>query len=260
MKTTILCMSVISAIIAFSSCKKENQVIPIAALVASKTTAISIGEPVTFTTSRLAVTDSVTWSVSPDSNVIIRASDTVALFSFKQPGQYTVTARSKGQSKSQVVTVSSTIYNFTGSKDSTYTNLYDSTSYGLKDSIAALTGDQIKITPAFDTTGNVSLYAVTVKSYLYFNNYLISDLNFSNNTSTINYTGVYIPAQSNGIAGQQAAFTKNFVIGSVNGTYNLIINLNGVTYKGTYTKSGNTATFIWPYNSGITISPLTITK
>ena len=252
MKTTILCMSVISAIIAFSSCKKEDQTTPIATLLASKTTAILIGEPITFKSSRIAETDSVTWSVTPDSNVTVRASATMALIYFKQRGQYTVTAKSKGISTSQIVTVSSAIYDSTGSKDST--------SYGLRDSIAALKGDQIKITPTFDTTGNVRLYAVTTKSYMYLNNNLISDLSFSANTSTINYTGVYIPSQSNGIAGQQAAFTQNFIMDSLNGTYNLIINLNSVTYKGSYTKSGNTTTFTWPYTGGVTISPLTITK
>ena len=249
MKTTILCMSVISAIIAFSSCKKEDQVTPIATLLASKTTAISIGEPISFSATGKTGTDSISWSVTPASSATISPSSNLAFISFKQQGKYTVTAKSNGFLASQVVTVTNNVY----VSSTTTSNNGD-------ESIVALTGDQIKITPSFDTTGNVKLYAVTTKSYKYLNNILISDSSFSGNTSTINYTGVYIPSQSNGIAGQQAAFTNNLIKDSVNGTYNLIINLNSVTYKGSYTKSGNTTTFTWPYTSGVTISPLTITK
>ena len=244
MKTTILCMSVISAIFTFSSCKKDDQATQIATLTASKTTAIATGESVTFKTSKKAATDSVNWSVTPASGATIIASDTLAFISFKQLGQYTVTAKSNGLSSSKIVTVSIQIPASAGSKDST----------------AVLNGDQIKLTPKFDSAGNISLYAVTTKSYLYLNNYLISDLNFSNNTSTINYTGVFIPAQLNAINGQQAAFTKNIVTASVDGTYNLLINLNGITYKGSYVKSGNTVKFTWTYTSGVTFSLLTITK
>jgi len=45
-----------------------------------------------------------------------------------------------------------------------------------------------------------------------------------------------------------------------NGTYDLIFQLNGTEYKGSFIATDSDVTIAWPAKSGVTISPLTIQK
>ncbi|HEX6429220.1 MAG TPA: hypothetical protein VF008_16095 [Niastella sp.] len=128
-----------------------------------------------------------------------------------------------------------------------------------RDTILPLTADQIHITPSKIDSGGVSglaLSAITANNYPCSNNYLLTGLATFGGNYTLFFPGVNIPANcSGGLA--QAQGTRTLF--SVNdGSHVFKVVLNGITYTGSFVKTGSQYTFTWPYTSGVTISPLTI--
>jgi hypothetical protein len=148
--------------------------------------------------------------------------------------------------------------------DSTITDTTrtDSSGHGggiKRDTILPLTADQIHITPSKIDSGGVSglaLSAITANNYPCSNNYLLTGLATFGGNYTLFFPGVNIPANcSGGLAQAQGART----LFSVNdGSHVFKVVLNGITYTGSFVKTGSQYTFTWPYTSGVTISPLTI--
>jgi hypothetical protein len=130
---------------------------------------------------------------------------------------------------------------------------------GIRDTILSLTGDQIHLTLAKIDTGSLSglaVAAITANNYPCSNHSLVTGLTTTGGDYTLNFSGVKIPAYCTG-APTKARSTK--VLYPVqDGTHVFNVLLNGVTYTGSFVKTGNQYTFTWPYTSGVTISPLTI--
>jgi hypothetical protein len=135
-----------------------------------------------------------------------------------------------------------------------------------------LTGDQITVMTHYQKgpiTDSVYLWfsAMTSNKYPCGN----SELKFTNaldasNNFSINFTDVeqfatctaiasYIPTRKPIMFAQHTANPY-----MVNGTYPLVITLNGTTYTGSITITTTTITFNWIYTTGIIITPTVITR
>ena len=135
----------------------------------------------------------------------------------------------------------------------------DTTSGGTATTVA-LTGDQIRITPSLisDTANYIYITSETLNNYNCLNNTLMTVVNSSASSQTVEYTGVLIPAAAYCNAGQKKATITNVLYLPTNGTYNFVVKLNGTSYTCSVVKNGNSITFSWPYTSGVTISPLSL--
>lgn len=135
----------------------------------------------------------------------------------------------------------------------------DTTSGGTATTVA-LTGDQIRITPSLitDTANYIYITSETLNTYDCLNNTLLSVVNSSTSSQTVEYTGVLIPAAAYCNAGQKKAAITNVLYLPTNGTYSFSVKLNSTVYTGSVVKNGNNITFSWPYTSGVTISPLSL--
>ena len=252
MKKVIVFAAVTMLAISFTACKKDSATATPGAVVltASKTTSIKQGEPVIFKAVATLGTDTVKWVVTPTANTQVNASGAAASILFKQKGQYVITAIVGANRASSTVNVTDSVYNGSdaGSPTTTYTTV-------------ALTGDQLTLTPAVSDSGNyISISTLTKNAYSCLNNFLQTKVTSSANAYSINYTGVSIPNGAACTAGQIKAASFAYLYSPVNGKYNFSVQVNGITYNGSYTKAGNSYTFTWPYTSGVIISPLTVTK
>jgi hypothetical protein len=129
----------------------------------------------------------------------------------------------------------------------------------IRDTLVALTGDQIHLTPLKIDSGSLSglaIAAITANDYPCLNNFLVSGLTNSGGDYTLNFSGVNIPRYCSG--GQTKARSTKVLYPVQDGTHVFKVLLNGITYTGSFVKTGNQYTFTWPYTSGVTISPLTI--
>ncbi len=56
-------------------------------------------------------------------------------------------------------------------------------------------------------------------------------------------------------------FPEQYLTGPpAQGTYQISVMVNQVNYQGSFTVTATGITFNWPYTSGVTISPLQVTK
>ena len=256
----IACLSV-----AFYSCKKDKTHNP-EVLTASKTTGIQKGEPVLFTLTGAPAGSIVNWSVFPaNAQLDATNSDTIESVLFVQSGQYTVTAIINNVTVTSVVTVVDISYKSPGnpSYNPNWSDLYDTVSVAI--------GDNLRITPSAKGD-SLALTAITDNSYSCINNYL--NVFFypynSYNSSLSEYTAAFlleytvaIPKSAGCLGGEKKASSTFWIyIPSDNSPHYIDVFINSHGYSGTVTRSndGNTYTFIWSNTSGVTLSPLTVTR
>lgn len=237
----------LAAALTIGSCKKDNSTTSTStgtgSLQASKTTAIKQNEPVAFRFNNPPAGATVSWSVSPASTAQITSKADSAIILFTASGSYTVSAKAGSQTMTTVVSVN----------DSVYTAVTYST--------VALTSDNIALTPAvYDTLGQYGLMisAQTAKSYTGNANFLNVNATYSAMQDSLSFTGVSTPSTTQ--TGQSPATAKLATPRKQDGTYTFKVMLNGTLYFGSYVKSGGKFTFTWPYSSGVTISPLTVSN
>ena len=150
------------------------------------------------------------------------------------------------------------------------TTHHDTTVVSNQDTTILLLGDRLLITPSVlpqpdstITSPALFLNTTTTNSYPNANAQLLTTSTSLNTGNVVNgihldYKGVFLPG---GVTSGTSKPTKSLSYGSLtDGTYSLVISVNGLTYTGSFVKSGNTYTFTWPYTSGVIISPLTVTK
>ncbi len=293
MKKLIALLVVAIAITTFS-CKKNSDVQSSGSslqLAATKITHIGKKEPVTFSVTN-STNAAVVWKALPPKGVTYSVVGNKAYMRFTIPGSYKVYASVGANMDSTIVTIDSTI--FTGDTTLPGTNMpmdtswhaptdsttipvdtshHDTTVVSNRDTTISLLRDQLAITPFVYAdsipTDSITLIlnTITTNSYPSSSPQLIDVpyFNFNNTTNKvdiqIDYKNVLLPG---GVANYSSKATKtdrlSFSGVGSDGTYNLIITLNGSTYSGSVIKSGNTFTFTWPYTTGVTISPLTVTK
>lgn len=241
---------VLLATAGFIACQKENRN-DIVNLNASKTSSIKKNEPVVFSINAPAGS-TVVWSVTPPAGVTIYDSANLATILFSNPGNYTVSAVAGGQTATRLINViDSSFQDTTGGGGSG----------GGGDTTLPLTGDSVILTMSkrTDSTGGSSLMinAITYNSYNCLNNQLLTSANSSSGNYAVDFNGVFVPGTANCTPGTKKAGSVITFSGIPDGTHNFKVKLNGVTYSGSFTKTGSSYSFTWPVSPGVTLSPLT---
>lgn len=246
MKTKIVIAAFAAMLLGFASCSKDENEMTRSALDASKTEQIKLGEPVNFTFSQVQGQSPVNWSVMPDNNIQINASGNKASILFGNPGFYNVNA-SYGELRGSVeVTVQDSVYNPGGGDP--YFN-------------EPLTDDQIFITVTrYDSMGvsGLDFRYITEKKYDCLNHTLMFDNLFSGQDLKVVFNSVFIPSEEFCLEGQDYASGGTAWYPVAEGGHGFEVVLDGVTYTGSFIKTGSTYTFTWPYNSGVTLTPLVL--
>lgn len=269
MKKILIPILLFASIVGYLSCQKDHSSDP-APVAAEKTEGIKKGEPIVFKVDA----QNAQWAVSPGT-AKITANGNMATILFAKAGSYTVTATS-GYSIARVsvnVTDSSWCTDSTQHCDST---IIDTCLYGncppvdtiphtdtipRKDSTYALTNDKIIIFPYEIDTAGVSglvLRSSTLRLYPCNNKILYTYLTTSGTPAnyTVTYTGVRVWANCSGIMSPAMSTIKLYPV--QDGTHTLTVVVNGITYTGSFTKTGHHYAFNWPYTSGVEFSHLTI--
>jgi hypothetical protein len=236
----------IAAVVGFSSCKNESNEIPTKTLEMSKSSKIKIGEPVTVNTTTVGSTTADAWSVTPSGFSKVVTSGTSAAISFTKSGNYVVSVKSASGVYSSSVNVQDSIYNPGVSRSSV---------------ISPTTNDQLTIKPILlpaDSITGVMLEAKTTNQYDCLNNVLLYKSEHVGADFNITFNGVQTP--ENGIVGKSQSVAYLYLAPLKEGSQNFHITFNQVVYSGSVLKAGNSYTFTWPYTSGVTISPLSVSK
>jgi hypothetical protein len=239
------------------SCAKDPQIdIQQKPTIVFSKSSVKIGEPLYVTSSGGPAGTTVQWTTGTNGHVWPSANSDTATFLFTSPGTY------------QVKAVFHSGSNMTG-YDSSNTNitvidsLFTDTSTAHCDVIIQKTltaDDQISLTPvSFSDTGLIFV-AHTQNAYPHSpildcgGNLPPSGGSFECDIkSTLLFAcfGSTLPSPAVGIV----SFTSVTI-----GTFPLIFKLNGTSYSGSLMVTNTQATITWSYNSGVTISPLTIQK
>jgi hypothetical protein len=245
MKTNILIVALATLLLGFTSCNKNENEPTIQGVNASKTSDIKKGEPVNFTFNQAPAESAVLWSVTPDDNVQITEAGNSAAVLFTNPGSYSVKAVYGALQGSVDVIVEDSIFDPGG----------DTPTY------EPLTGDQIFITVSrYDSMGNGGLdfRFITEKKYNCLNHTLLLGNEFTGQDLKVVFNSVFIPSAEYCTEGEDFATGGTAWYPIEDGTHGLEVFLDGVTYNGSFVKSGSTYTFTWPYTSGVTLTPLII--
>jgi hypothetical protein len=272
MKRLLIPFLLMTAVTGYMSCQKEHSSDP-TSVSAAKTEGIKKGEPVNFSvqnTSGFATK----WSVSPSANVILTSEGDKATVYFRRSGSYSVLANMGGNVQRIMVNVSDSSYCDSLRRDSVCgfptdtiphnpgdTTRPDSTCKNCvpHDSTFALTYDHINITPVRVDTGGVSGLAIRATTRNFYScsfNNLITGFSGSNGSYNLTYSGVFVPGGCTGLPVQ--ATSTRILYPVTDGTHAFNVNVSGIIYTGSFTKSGTHYNFNWSDSSKVTISPLII--
>ena len=245
MKTKIVIAAIAAVLLGFTSCKKDGNEPTLQGVNASKTSDIKKGEPVNFSFTAAPGQSTVLWNVVPASDAEIISSGNNASILFSNAGLYTVNAVYGELRGSVDVIVEDSIYDpEPGGGDNP---IYES-----------LTGDQIFITVTrMDSMGlgGLDFRYITEKKYNCLNHTLLFGNEFTGQDLKVVFNAVYIPSGEFCIPGEDYASGGTAWYPIEDGSHGLEIFLDGITYTGSFVKSGSTYTFTWPYTSGVIITP-----
>jgi hypothetical protein len=271
------------------ACQKEKSIItPDVISKTAGTQTLQKGEPLAIELKNVPPTSNIAWAVFPLKNIHLVADKNKARITFNSVGTFTITARLMSATDTSIVYCDTVIVGDTtnpgGPVDTTHYcdsivhtpggdtvyhipcdtiphNPGDTTSH--QGTYIDVTNDQLVITPLLMDSGLV-FNARTVNSYNCLNAYLQS-ANYSSDTTGIyvSYSAVFVPPAASCAPGQSVARTGNYILNyTQDGIYDVHIQKGSVTYSGTLTvsSSGAVYTFNWPYSSGVTISPTSLTR
>ena len=232
-------------LLGFASCNKDENTADQSNLMASKTAEIKLGEPVNFTLTPAPDAGQVNWSVMPGENVQINAVANKASILFRSAGTFSVRATYGDLGDSVIVIVEDSLYNPGGGEP-----VYE-----------PLSGDQIFITVSrLDSMGisGLDFNYVTDQLYSCLNHTLLYSNDFYGDGLKVVFNSVFIPAEEYCTAGEDHAYGGTAWYPIEEGSHVFEVFLDGTTYTGSFVKSGSTYTFTWPYESGVTLTPLII--
>jgi len=195
----------------------------------------------------------VKWTTYPSVNTVVSPANNQAAAIFAQPGVYHITA---------------SYYNLSDT-----TTAYDSSSapVTVNDSIVttpvadgfdslSLSGDQLVLSPV---SASDSIFIMSVQTVNLYNcTPFLAAYSFDglNGSSLLLYKDGEVVEGSGCNGAKNHAVSYLFYSPLNNGVYNISAVLNSVTYQGSLTVTDTDYTFVWPYTSGITISPLQVKK
>jgi hypothetical protein len=244
-----------------TSCKKNSSSSSSKPVLTLSSSTIKRNQPLVASTNVISSDLVVRWTVnSAPNSAWISPSGNKSIILFSNSGSYTVTASyfadsaatTPYDSSSSPVTVTDSIYN-----DSTGT--WASCNALVQEPIA--NNDQIFITPvSYSDTG---LVFIAHTQQTYGNQYPLLDYSPIPDTTT-GYGFVFGTVTENPCShfvGDATPATGILSVSSlIQGANDFTIFFNGVAYEGTLTVTSTQCSFSWNYTSGVTISPLTITK
>lgn len=252
MRTLIYIIAFFALLVTLNACKKLNGLSGIQLVATSNS--IKTGQLDSLALVGAAATDSVKWAVSPIAGLNnIYFKNNHAVVSFNQTGSYTVTA-----------TLNNTPYSTTIAVTQADTTRTTATHY-------PLTGDAITLTSHYSKSpGSDSAYvyftAQTNKFYYCLNSYLTYNVSLTGGF-TLNIVDMVKPATtacqvgSTRLTTAAIALRQNVVNNYLGaGTYPVTVTLNGATYTGNVVVTATDITFNWGYTSGVSITPMHITR
>lgn len=213
------------------------------------------GQPLTVT-APTSITGGIQWFVTPSTTLTHVSSgngQAVVLFgasgTYHVYAAYGVTTASGVDSTADSVTV---VVN-----DSVYTPptppAYDTTS---------LSSDVVTLTPVIDSNAQLLFIAQTTKSYSGFPTllYQVSSGPTWSNGLDITFYGV-VADGGTGVNNPAIAYLfLNNLTTPADGTYPLVVTVDGTQYTGSITVTGAAYTFNWNYTTGVVISPGSVTR
>lgn len=272
MKRIVFTFLLLAAVTGYMSCQKEHSSDP-ASVNAAKTEGIKKGEPVSFSVQNISG-QAAKWSVSPAANVTLTSNGDKAILYFRKSGSYSVMATMGSTMQRVLVSVSDSSYCDSLRRDSICgfptdtiptipkdTTRPDTTcrNCGAYDTTFTLANDHLNLSVIRVDTGNVEglvIKSTTQNAYRCSYNTLLTRVISSNGGYDFDYSGVYVPG---GCTSGPAQATSTRVLYPVtDGAHAFNVTVNGVTYTGSFTKTGTQYRFTWNDASKVTISPLII--
>jgi|SRR5579862_6369763 len=262
MKNSISVFACALLMIGFAvSCKKNSNGSTSKPVLSLSSSSVKRNQPLVATTNVISANLVVRWSVnSSPNNTWISPSGNRSVILFSNSGNYTITASyfadssatTPYDSSSSPVTVTDSLYN-----DSTGT--WASCNSLVQEPIP--NNDQIFISPvSYSDTG---LVFVAHTQLTYGDQYPLLDYSLIPDT-TAGYGfvfGTVTESPCGFVTGTAMPATGILSIHALTaGTNDFTIMVDGTIYAGTLTVTGNQCIISWNYTSGVTISPLSITK
>ena len=217
-------------------------------------TTVKKGAPLMVTVSDNSITN-IRWTVTPSTAAHVTAGNGQAMILFGQAGTFKIKASYfSGTDSTDSITAPIKVC------DTVYTPVPPA-----NPDTTSLAGVQIEMTPMVDTTGRLVLLAQSNSVYDCFPTFIDVDTAWTSGSISIGFVEIISSATASGCDGVQnpAAsymFPQQFLTAPLPmGTYPISVSINHVYYQGTYTLTSSGYTFYWPYTSGVTISPSTIT-
>ena len=212
----------------------------------AQTTIVQEGEPVLFALENRLSPLEFQWKISPNQNIRVEKTKTVANIYFPQSGKYTVTVLDSISQDSVSLIVDVIIY------EPGY------------DNIAILqhfdADDILSLTPITfpDSTFHLEFLTETKNTYKCNNNYMLISRDKVQDTFVYDFLRVISPAGCN----TEKAKSKLYVYTNEpikdGKTYNLEITFNGKNYKGSFVRNGGNYQFTWPYDNGVIFTKKTL--
>jgi hypothetical protein len=218
-------------------------------------TAVQRGQPLIASLPAGTSAAAVKWSVSTRTPTHITAANGQAQILFSASGHYHITAVYSAADSSYSDTAVGTI----DVQDTSYTPPPP-----VNTDTSSLAGDQITLTPSFDSLGNLLFTAQTGNSYgcaPYLVSLLYEDPG-SGGLLTLNFYEVISNGAGtcHGVENPAVAFLFTTTGNRADGTYPIKVNFGTSIYTGSLTIAGSSYSFNWDYHSGVLISPLQLSK
>jgi hypothetical protein len=212
------------------------------------------GEPLLVNASTLANSPLVRWTITPGNTSLVSAANSSSTILFSQAGGYTVTANYYTDSSSGIS------YDSVSSPVQVTDSVYIPPAPDTNNDTISLAGDQLMVTPAAMSDSGFILEFLSANLYNCIPYFLGYSYGFNNSTFTasFDYVGFYTVNNCGGVKNHAGVYIFYGAVGD--GDYQIDIELNHVHYYGSVNVSGSTYTFTWPYDSGVTLSPLVIHK
>lgn len=245
MKRNLIYLAFILLLTGMAACNEDDNLNTTQTLDASKTAKIKKGEPVCFKFAQVPDESPVQWNVLPQRNTSVSSNGNTASVVFSNAGSYQVSAEFNNLKGASMVSV----------MDSVYVPVTD------PEKTVPLTGDEIFISVTKQDSMGISglnLWFASKNKYTCLNNRLLFDFTVDGANYKITFNGVFIPGKSFCEPGEVQAKSAMSLYPVTEGSHNFAVILNGKTYSGSFTKSGSTYTFTWPYANGVYISPSVI--
>lgn len=228
----------------FTACQKESSVNNVR-LEASKTTLVKKGEPVLLSLPQAPAGSTVQWTVSPSANTQISAQGNAASIKFGAKGTYTVSAAAGNILASQQIAVTDTAYTIPTTNPAS--------------NVPFSAGEKLAISLSRIDSGSFSglvAVAITNNSYNCLNSVLRSSSNVGASGLSLEYNGVYLPADCSQANTKVSGF--NYLYPIPVGTHSFSITVGSSTFTGSITRTATGYSISWPNSSVVSISPTTL--